>query len=341
MKNERCYLKNNQEKKIGFYIFPFIILTCLLFLQGAYYEKNIYYKLDDIELEIGEKIPQEIYNNLKVLGNDNYSIESNIPLNEMGETKKLGTYTYYLVYNDIDNLFSMLTNIKATINVVDTTKPTIVLKENNTFKYNSQISPSDIVDCYDLSGCKLSFKENIDTSISGEKNVSIVATDKGNNKSYINTKIIVLEKPKPVYNYYYSSDINYMNDINMKKNSLLTEEEKTNLRNEIVNFSKMFIGNPYIYGGTSLTNGTDCSGFTMSIYSNYGYLLPRSATSQMFIGNSISRSELLPGDLIVYHYGHVGIYTGNNMMIHAGTDQTGIVIAPIFEGEKSYRRVIY
>ena len=132
-----------------------------------------------------------------------------------------------------------------------------------------------------------------------------------------------------------------MNEANNQKNSLLTEEEKNNLRYSVAEFAKQFIGNPYVYGGTSLTNGTDCSGFTMSIYANYGYLLPRVSTSQIYIGIDIPASALQPGDLVVYHYGHVGIYVGNGMMVHAGTAQTGIVMAPIFEGARSYRRVIY
>ena len=199
------------------------------------------------------------------------------------------------------------------------------------------------MDCYDLSGCTLELKDSIDTTISGETEVSIIATDGGNNKSYITTSIIIEEKPKPkpVYNFYYSSSINYMNEANNQKNSLLTEEEKNNLRYSVVEYAKQFIGNPYVYGGTSLTNGTDCSGFTMSIYANFGYLLPRTSTSQIYIGIDIPASALQPGDLVVYHYGHVGIYVGNGMMVHAGTAQTGIVIAPMFEGARSYRRVIY
>ena len=132
-----------------------------------------------------------------------------------------------------------------------------------------------------------------------------------------------------------------MNDNNNALNNTLTQEEKNNLRYQIVEYAKMFIGNPYVYGGTSLTNGTDCSGFTMGIYGAFGYRLPRVAVSQGYMGIPISESELLPGDLVVYYYGHVGIYAGGGMMVHAGTPETGIVYAPVFAGNKSYRRIIY
>ena len=79
----------------------------------------------------------------------------------------------------------------------------------------------------------------------------------------------------------------------------------------------------------------------MSVYNNFGYQLPRSAVSQASVGMIVSPNELLPGDLVVYYYGHVGIYVGNGLMVHAGTEKTGIVVAPIFAGSKTYRRIIY
>ena len=341
MKNERCKLINLIKKYVGFCIYPIILLVGLTFTTGAYYERNIYYKLEDITLEIGETLPEEINNYLKTLNDQNYTIETSAPLDKDGHTSSIGEYTYFLVYNDPINKYSKITNIKAKITVVDTIKPVITLKETTTFKYNSNITADDIAECYDLSSCTLELSSDIDTTISGEKEITVLATDGGGNQTTLTTNITIEEKPKPVYNFYYPYNIDYMRQVNNEKNSLLSEEEKTNLRISMVEYAKRFIGNPYVYGGTSLTNGTDCSGFTLSIYSAFGYLLPRVATSQIYIGTDIPESSLLPGDLIVYHYGHVGIYAGSGMMIHAGTSQTGIVMAPIFPGTKSYRRVIY
>ena len=240
-------------------------------------------------------------------------------------------------------MYSRLTNKRSTISVIDTIKPEIKLKETSPkFEYGSKIDVNQLAVCYDLSVCNLSFKGKIDTKKVGVQEVVIVAVDEGNN---INEKVLnITIKDKPKVNYYsrsYTSIDNHNNSLNEN----LSYEQKIAKRNEIINFAKLFEGNPYVYGGTSLTNGTDCSGFTMGVYANFGYKLPRSAVSQGYVGKSVSRSELLPGDLIVYRYssggGHVGIYIGGNKMIHAGTEKTGIVIASIFEGNKVYRRIIY
>jgi cell wall-associated NlpC family hydrolase len=94
---------------------------------------------------------------------------------------------------------------------------------------------------------------------------------------------------------------------------------------QVVNYAKKFLGNPYVYGGTSLTKGADCSGFTQSIYKHFGYKIPRSSSSQRSAGKKVSWSNKKAGDLICY-YGHVAIYMGNNKVIHASSKKTGIKI---------------
>lgn len=106
------------------------------------------------------------------------------------------------------------------------------------------------------------------------------------------------------------------------------------LDSPIVNFASNFIGNPYKYGGTSLTNGADCSGFVQSIYANFGITLPRTASAQANIGKRISFNEIQPGDLIFYSNGgttisHVAIYAGGSKIIHAGKPSTGINISTV------------
>ena len=100
---------------------------------------------------------------------------------------------------------------------------------------------------------------------------------------------------------------------------------------EVVAYAKQFLGNPYVYGGSSLTKGTDCSGFTMSVYAHFGYSLNRSSYTQVYNGRAVSLSSLLPGDLLFYKYGgstisHVAIYIGGGQIIHASTPSTGIII---------------
>ena len=105
----------------------------------------------------------------------------------------------------------------------------------------------------------------------------------------------------------------------------------TGTRAEIVAYAKQFEGNPYVYGGTSLTNGADCSGFTMSIYKHFGISIGRSSRDQAANGKTISISDLQPGDLIFYgskgYINHVALYIGGGEIIHASTASTGIKIS--------------
>ena len=95
----------------------------------------------------------------------------------------------------------------------------------------------------------------------------------------------------------------------------------------VVDFAMQFVGNPYVYGGTSLTNGADCSGFVMSVYSNFGVSLPHSSAADRNVGATVNGIEnAQPGDIICYS-GHVGIYAGNGQIVHASTSKTGIIVS--------------
>jgi len=91
--------------------------------------------------------------------------------------------------------------------------------------------------------------------------------------------------------------------------------------NAVANYACQFVGNPYVYGGTSLTNGADCSGFVMSVYAAFGVGLPHSSSAMQGVGYGVS--DMQPGDIICYS-GHVGIYIGNNTIVHASTPEGGI-----------------
>ena len=97
-------------------------------------------------------------------------------------------------------------------------------------------------------------------------------------------------------------------------------------RSDIANYALQFVGNPYVYGGTSLTNGADCSGFVMSVFANFGYSLPHSSSALQGVGTGVSTDALQPGDIICYS-GHVGIYIGGGQIVHASSAKTGIKVS--------------
>lgn len=97
----------------------------------------------------------------------------------------------------------------------------------------------------------------------------------------------------------------------------------------VANYACQFVGNPYVYGGSSLTNGTDCSGFVMSVYAAYGISLPHSSSALRGVGYGVSTSDMQPGDIVCYS-GHVGIYIGNGSIVHASTPSSGIKISTAY-----------
>ena len=106
------------------------------------------------------------------------------------------------------------------------------------------------------------------------------------------------------------------------------------ISNQVVNYALNFVGNPYVYGGNSLTNGTDCSGFTKLIFAEFGIYLPRTAFEQGYSGVRVGLNNIMPGDLVLSGYGgtigHVAIYIGNNKLVHALNSNVGIVVTDLY-----------
>ena len=103
----------------------------------------------------------------------------------------------------------------------------------------------------------------------------------------------------------------------------------------IANFALNFVGNPYVWGGTSLTRGADCSGFVMSVYANFGIGLNRTSRAQASNGYVVGMGELQPGDLVFYaangrSISHVAIYIGGGRVVHASTPRTGIIVSSVY-----------
>ena len=115
-----------------------------------------------------------------------------------------------------------------------------------------------------------------------------------------------------------------------KKAEEEAEAQRVAKRQAVVDFALQFEGNPYVHGGTSLTNGADCSGFVMSVFANFGYSLPRVAADQCAASTKKDISQLEPGDLVFYGNGyvdHVALYIGDGKIIHASGAATGIKIS--------------
>lgn len=133
-----------------------------------------------------------------------------------------------------------------------------------------------------------------------------------------------------------------------KKNVVIAEDPSgSGNGSEIASYALNFVGNPYVYGGTSLTNGTDCSGFTQSVYRSYGYNIPRDSRSQAAgAGSKVSLSSLKSGDLVFYtgssgSVSHVALYIGGGQVVHASTERTGIKVSNVnYRTPYMARRVI-
>lgn len=114
-----------------------------------------------------------------------------------------------------------------------------------------------------------------------------------------------------------------------------TVGEGSEMGTAVAEYALQFVGNPYVYGGTSLTNGADCSGFVMSVYANFGVSLPHSSASDRTQGYAVNGLEnAQPGDLICYS-GHVALYIGNGQIVHASNKKTGIIVS-----QANYRKIL-
>jgi cell wall-associated NlpC family hydrolase len=125
---------------------------------------------------------------------------------------------------------------------------------------------------------------------------------------------------------------------------LATISKETMIRTDIVKYALQFKGSPYVWGGTSLTKGVDCSGFTQSVFKDQGIYIPRTSRTQATSGKTISVKNIKPGDLVFYatngRVDHVALYIGNGKVIHASTPKTGVRITKLYY-RKPYKVVDY
>lgn len=158
----------------------------------------------------------------------------------------------------------------------------------------------------------------------------------------VNTLPTAVEIAEVVANTTYSSNNSNGTNSGNKNNQSVPNMTYTNLDStvsqtavDLINYGMQFLGNPYVHGGNSLTNGTDCSGFVKLVFAQFGYDLPRSSSAYLSTGYTvIPVGQAKPGDIFLYNYsgiiGHVGIYVGNGQLLHASTPSQGIKIGSAF-----------
>lgn len=172
--------------------------------------------------------------------------------------------------------------------------------------------------------CKKSDLKNIDTKemYNNLENWMCISID--NEKAFVSKDFV-----KVTFNLDRAVSIN---ESGLTSKASSDSSDSSNLTN-MVNYAMQFLGNPYVWGGTSLTNGTDCSGFVMRIYQHFGYSLPRTSSAQAGATKTVSSGDVRPGDLFFYGSGgvsHVAMYIGNGQIIHASNPRTGIKISSAY-----------
>ena len=128
-----------------------------------------------------------------------------------------------------------------------------------------------------------------------------------------------------------SDNVSNSNNAGDSNNTSYSSSSTTSTASQLIAYAKQFLGNKYVYGGTSLTNGTDCSGYTQGVFKKFGVSLPRTSRQQATVGKKVSTSNLMAGDLLFYAtngtINHVAIYIGNGQVIHASNSKDGIKIS--------------
>lgn len=154
----------------------------------------------------------------------------------------------------------------------------------------------------------------------------------------------VLEKPEQIFEYAESKEEEEARlekeAEEARKKAEEEAKEKAGSGQAVVDYACQFIGNPYVWGGTSLTNGADCSGFVQSVYKHFGVSLPRTSGQMRGAGTGVSYSEAVPGDVICYD-GHVGIYMGDGQIVNAINSSKGIgVLSATYANIITVRRIL-
>lgn len=265
---------------------------------------------------------------------------------------------------------------KATID-----KGTVIrTQSNNTLNYNGikvYFKSNDVIRGHDLFEYAANHPDEFDTKVTTTKQTQLYTTDTYKPYALVseNTSFLVQDEDDKFYTILFDDQkaLVYKDDVNTEIYIKVTtfNDTKESLKNlyerleklaaemgisadsinydsevgsTVVAYAKQFVGNPYVWGGSSLTDGCDCSGFVQQVYAHYGIDLPRQSASQALVGTKVSEDELQPGDLLFFYrgsrIGHVEMYAGNGMVVHAKGSKYGIVYEQLHEKPVVCRRFL-
>ncbi len=162
----------------------------------------------------------------------------------------------------------------------------------------------------------------------------------GNVYGYVQAKDLIIGKEAKKYDESNENKTYHYAESKAEEEERLIKEEALRKGQEVIAYGSQFIGNPYVWGGTSLLYGADCSGFVQSVYADFGISLPRTTWAMETAGIPVSYDQAMPGDLVLYD-GHVGLYAGNDMILNAVDESHGIQItSALYAPIVTVRRVL-
>ena len=322
-------------KRINLYANMFFTVMLASTLGYNYYEENrkaeiynaLFISFNDIkEIEYGDN-----FDTLNLVENVDYGDLTEYTKEVDTSTLGLHRLSYEVSKEDISKEFTIDVMVKDTkLPIITLKKDNITIYVGNNYDLNSNVeSVTDEVDgsleysSEPKENGYYTINSNFNKSKTGTYNVVIDAFDKNGNTSSQSYTIKVIEKPKPKVTY---TKATYTSPASVDTSS-------------VVNAAKSFLGYRYVYGGHSPSTGFDCSGFVYYIYSLFGKSLARSASGIAYNGNAVSRSNIQPGDIIVWSTNsnnsptHVSLFIGGDKMIHAANRREGVIISSVSQWE--------
>ncbi len=244
-------------------------------------------------------------------------------------------------------------NVKASDNFANSMSMVPIVEIDNVLSRDNQMDTTDNIQLYLVKNDKGEYLNIAFSNVSDFAYIRYAASEKSDwaGKMYKGTAVEILDnqgewvriKSGNVYGYVQAKDLimgkkakEYDSDnvdkiysyaeSKVEEEARLLKEESERRGREVIEYGSQFIGNPYVWGGTSLMYGADCSGFVQSVYADFGIYLPRTTWDMESVGIPVSYDEMMPGDIVLYD-GHVGLYAGNDTILNAIDESHGIGIS--------------